>query len=42
MKWERWGSEQLDLEELKIPTCFAPDGFEEPSSTELHHFLDAD
>ena len=41
VKWERWRSELLDLEEIKIPRCFVPDGFAEPSSTELHHFPDA-
>lgn len=41
VKWEKWRSELLDLEELKIPRCFVPKGFGEPSSIELHHFSDA-
>lgn len=43
VKWEKWRSELLDLEQLKIPRprCFAPKGFGEPSSVELHHFSDA-
>ena len=41
MKWEKWRRELLDLEELKIPRCFIPNGFGEPSSIELHHFSDA-
>lgn len=41
VKWGRWRSELLDLEVLKIPKCFVPDGFEELSTIELHHFSDA-
>ena len=41
MKWEKWRWELLDLEQLKIPRCFIPNGFGEPSSIELYHFLDA-
>ena len=31
-KWEKWRSELLELEELKFPRCFVPNGFGEPSS----------
>ena len=41
VKWARWRSELLDLEALKIPRCFVPDRFGEPSSIELHHFSNA-
>ena len=27
VKWERWQSDLLDLEELTIPRCFVPHGF---------------
>ena len=40
-KWQKWRRELLDLEELKIPRCFVPNGFGEPTSIELHHFSDA-
>ena len=29
VKWEKWRRELLDLEELKIPRCFVPNGFGE-------------
>ena len=41
VKWEKWRSELLELEDLKIPRCFMPNGFGEPSSIELRHFSDA-
>jgi len=41
VKWEKWRSELLYIEELKIPRCFVPNGFGEPTSIELHHFSDA-
>ena len=41
VKWEKWRSELLYLEELKIPRCLVPHGFGEPTSIELHHFSDA-
>ena len=40
VKWEEWRSELLYLEEPKIPRCFVPDGFGEPSSNGLHNFSD--
>ena len=41
MKWDKWRTDLLHLEQLKIPRCSIPDGFGNIRSVELHHFSDA-
>ena len=40
-KWTRWRNELHELEKLKIPRCYKPEGFGEIKAVEVHHFSDA-
>ncbi|XP_063611948.1 uncharacterized protein LOC134785518, partial [Penaeus indicus] len=39
--WEKWRNELSELQNLKLPICYKPEGFAEIKSVELHHFPDA-
>ena len=41
LRWETWMKDLENLEKIKIPRCFIPDGFGEVQRVELHHFSDA-
>jgi hypothetical protein len=41
VRWEKWRSELLLLNNLSVQRCFRPEGFEVLKSIELHHFSDA-
>ena len=40
-KWQQWVTNLPKLTCLSIPRCYKPDGFEELTSVQLHHFCDA-
>ena len=40
-RWEKWRSELVLLEEMKIRRCYKPNDFGKLKSIELHHFSDA-
>jgi hypothetical protein len=40
-RWEKFRSDLLTLDKLKIPRCLTPTGFENVTSVEIHHFSDA-
>ena len=40
-RWKRWRNELHELEKLKIPRCYKPEGFGEIKTVEVHHFSDA-
>ncbi len=40
-QWNNWLSELMKLSDFSIDRCLKPQGFEEPSSVQLHHFCDA-
>ena len=40
-RWERWRNELPPLEEVKVPRCVKPPGFENVVKTEIHSFADA-
>ncbi len=39
-QWNNWLSELIKLSDFSIDRCLKPQGFEEPSSVQLHHFCD--
>ena len=40
-RWEKWRSELVLLEEMKITRCYKPNDFGKLKSIEVHHFSDA-
>ena len=40
-QWQSWRTDLMELDSLMMPRCFKPEGFGEPTVTELHHFSDA-
>ena len=40
-RWRKWCDGLPELESLRIPRCFKPEGFGVVKSAELHHFSDA-
>ena len=40
-RWERWRADLALLSNLKIPSCYKPEGFRQLKAVELHHFSDA-
>ena len=40
-RWEKFRSDLLILDKMKVPRCLAPTGFDDVTSVEIHHFSDA-
>ena len=40
-KWNQWTTSLPELEQLDVTRCLKPEGFESPSSAQIHHFADA-
>ena len=40
-KWKQWKDNLTELDQLLVPRCYKPPGFDPINSVELHHFSDA-